>query len=258
MIRNTLIIALLLTGASHADVYMKLAEEPICFIEEIGPELGVINLEYLVREGDLSETHHPNKEGLGSMAEANFARPFTITVVDPEGGSILNRDIGDLYGSVSWKVNEKVIGAYEICLKSRADAQATREKPILLTFRIDHRLKGIHKPAPKRDPVSGKTGPGGMAIETYVEEGGQVKEVLKSVEELERIHDELQELKDRIKEIRREGNYFQDRQSRFIKTTNSTSDRLFWFSVATVGIVVASAVYQYYHLKSFLLKKKLV
>eukprot|EP01064_Diplonema_japonicum_P000372 TRINITY_DN10262_c0_g1_i1.p1 TRINITY_DN10262_c0_g1~~TRINITY_DN10262_c0_g1_i1.p1 ORF type:complete len:258 (+),score=43.68 TRINITY_DN10262_c0_g1_i1:62-835(+) len=253
-------IVLLLLGLGcgvTAEWYMKLMGEPVCFVEEVGYGLDVIEMKYRMRDREHGENHHANTEGIGSMAEANAVRPFVVTVVNAAGTQILQRDVGDFFGTITWKVTEDVTGAYEICVAARPDAQATQQHPLTLSFHIDHSQKRVHKPAPRRETVKG-TGPSGLAVETFIEQGGQVKEILKSVEELERVHDELQDLQDRIKEIKREGGYFYERQKRFNLTTTSTYERVYWFSFATIAVVVLCSTYQYFHLKAFLIKKKLV
>ncbi|KAJ9462526.1 Transmembrane emp24 domain-containing protein eca [Diplonema papillatum] len=249
-----LLTAMIPCGASF---YFRLRSEERCFLEEVSPNVEVMQILYklkypaTVKDG---KEQHENAEGLSSISEANHVRPWTLIVRNADAKEILNRRVGDLSGTISLKTTEGVWGEYEICTISDGSQKQLEQRPHELNLEIHHTNKiRKHLKAPKRE-----TGPGGMEIETFVDEDGTVKETLKSHEELQLIYEELQNMKDIMKELKEEAEYFSSRQTRFGETAVSTFDRVLTTSFVTSLVVVFTSIYQYYHLKNYLLKKKLV
>eukprot|EP01060_Flectonema_neradi_P021083 TRINITY_DN285_c2_g1_i1.p1 TRINITY_DN285_c2_g1~~TRINITY_DN285_c2_g1_i1.p1 ORF type:complete len:257 (+),score=32.05 TRINITY_DN285_c2_g1_i1:66-836(+) len=240
---------------SHKGYFRLTTMRPICFVEEVGYGVDVVRVGYNVIDPE-GETKHSNTEGLASMSEANNISPFMIKIANPKGAVLFTRNIGDSKGSVLYKIEDgqKLFGEYVICVES----EKTNKKPIKLQISIDHRNKERpQSPIPNRTTVKG-TGPNGMAIQTFTDSAGNTKEVLKTQEELRRMHQGLLDVQSSMKDVKRESKYFSERQARFVMTTDSTHDRVWGTSVVTIAILIITSVYQYFHLKNFLLQKKMV
>jgi p24 family protein alpha len=69
---------------------------------------------------------------------------------------------------------------------------------------------------------------------------------------------EVLKLTDRVKDIGRELTYQNGREEEFRNTSESTNTRVMWWSILQMSIMLVSALFQSYHLKSFFEAKKLV
>ena len=182
------VISLSSVGTAHRGYFRLTTLRPICFVEEVGYGVDVVRIGYNVIDPEGIQ-RHSNGEGLASMSEANSISPFMIKVSNPKGTSLFSRGIGDVKGSALYKIEEsqKLFGEYVICLES----DKGNKKPIKIQISIDHRNK--ERPQPiiaTRKTVKG-TGPNGMAIQTFTDGSGNTKEVLKSQEDLRRMHQGL-------------------------------------------------------------------
>ena len=69
---------------------------------------------------------------------------------------------------------------------------------------------------------------------------------------------EVLKVTDRLKDIQRELKYQNRREEQFRDTAESTNTRVMWWSILQMSIMLVSALFQSYHLKSFFEAKKLV
>ncbi len=69
---------------------------------------------------------------------------------------------------------------------------------------------------------------------------------------------EVLKVTDRLKDIQRELKYQNRREEQFRNTAESTNTRVMWWSILQMSIMLVSALFQSYHLKSFFEAKKLV
>lgn len=68
----------------------------------------------------------------------------------------------------------------------------------------------------------------------------------------------IRQLLDQVEQITKEQNYQRYREERFRQTSESTNQRVFWWSLGQLCILVVMGVWQMKHLKSFFEAKKLV
>uniref|UniRef100_A0A8C3CJP6 Transmembrane p24 trafficking protein 4 n=1 Tax=Cairina moschata TaxID=8855 RepID=A0A8C3CJP6_CAIMO len=66
------------------------------------------------------------------------------------------------------------------------------------------------------------------------------------------------QLLDQVEQIQKEQNYQRYREERFRMTSESTNQRVLWWSIAQTGILILTGIWQMRHLKSFFEAKKLV
>ncbi|XP_048369494.1 transmembrane emp24 domain-containing protein 4 isoform X1 [Sphaerodactylus townsendi] len=66
------------------------------------------------------------------------------------------------------------------------------------------------------------------------------------------------QLLDQVEQIQKEQNYQRYREERFRMTSESTNQRVLWWSIAQTIILILTGVWQMRHLKSFFEAKKLV
>ncbi|CAB1330261.1 unnamed protein product [Coregonus sp. 'balchen'] len=66
------------------------------------------------------------------------------------------------------------------------------------------------------------------------------------------------QLLDQVEQIQKEQNYQQYREERFRMTSESTNQRVLWWSIAQTLILLTTGIWQMKHLKSFFEAKKLV
>lgn len=77
-------------------------------------------------------------------------------------------------------------------------------------------------------------------------------------EKLTELQLRVRQLLDQVEQITQEQNYQRYREERFRQTSESTNQRVLWWSIGQVGILVAMGFWQMRHLKSFFEAKKLV
>lgn len=68
----------------------------------------------------------------------------------------------------------------------------------------------------------------------------------------------IRQLQDQVEQIMKELSYQRYREEKFRATSESTSSRVFWWSLGQAGVVLGLAVWQCRHLKGFFEAKKLV
>ncbi|GLV41749.1 eclair [Carabus blaptoides fortunei] len=77
-------------------------------------------------------------------------------------------------------------------------------------------------------------------------------------EKLSELQLRIRQLLDQVEQITKEQNYQRYREERFRQTSESTNQRVLWWSIAQTIILLAMGAWQMKHLKSFFEAKKLV
>nr|QBH73347.1 glycoprotein 25l [Franklinothrips vespiformis] len=77
-------------------------------------------------------------------------------------------------------------------------------------------------------------------------------------EKLTELQLRVRQLLDQVEQISKEQNYQRYREERFRMTSESTNQRVLWWSIIQTGILLAMGAWQTHHLKSFFEAKKLV
>lgn len=77
-------------------------------------------------------------------------------------------------------------------------------------------------------------------------------------EKLTELQLRVRQLLDQVEQITKEQNYQRYREERFRHTSESTNQRVLWWSVAQTAILLLMGFWQMKHLKSFFQAKKLV
>lgn len=77
-------------------------------------------------------------------------------------------------------------------------------------------------------------------------------------EKLTELQLRVRQLLDQVDQIAKEQNYQRYREERFRQTSDSTNQRVLWWSISQIGILVGMGFWQMRHLKSFFEAKKLV
>jgi len=68
----------------------------------------------------------------------------------------------------------------------------------------------------------------------------------------------VRQLLDQVEQISKEQNYQRYREERFRMTSESTNQRVLWWSIIQTAILLSMGAWQTHHLKSFFEAKKLV
>ena len=79
-----------------------------------------------------------------------------------------------------------------------------------------------------------------------------------SKEKLTELQLRVRQLLDQVEQITKEQNYQRFREERFRLTSESTNQRVFWWSVAQLTVLVLTGLWQMRHLRKFFEAKKLV
>eukprot|EP01063_Lacrimia_lanifica_P020628 TRINITY_DN27920_c0_g1_i1.p1 TRINITY_DN27920_c0_g1~~TRINITY_DN27920_c0_g1_i1.p1 ORF type:complete len:269 (+),score=116.85 TRINITY_DN27920_c0_g1_i1:50-856(+) len=237
---------------------------PTCFSEEVGMHATTVSIRYKIKNQGVAEKHE-NAENIGSMAAANAARPFQITVTAADDASkvFLSKRAGDLKGTVLAKV-PAMTDMVDVCFQADPPPQSA-PAPTLLSVVIDHREKAAmealeRQTNPDRETVVRSTtgDKPDMAVETFMEFSGQVSEELKSVEYLRHVHSSLQHLELMLLDVSEASIDMLTSQTSFVVSTETMSQAVWVWSMFTASIVVVTYMYQYHSIKNFLLQKKLV
>lgn len=72
------------------------------------------------------------------------------------------------------------------------------------------------------------------------------------------LHLRVQQLVEQVVQIQKEQEYQRWQEERFRQTSESTNQRVLWWSILQTFILVATGIWQMQHLKSFFKAKKLV
>lgn len=77
-------------------------------------------------------------------------------------------------------------------------------------------------------------------------------------ESLSGLEVEMRKLEGVVKEIVDELNYLKKREARMRDTNESTNERVWWFSILTMAILVALGIWQILYLRSYFKRKHLI
>lgn len=83
-------------------------------------------------------------------------------------------------------------------------------------------------------------------------------EELAKTEHLSELEMFVREVHDRVLDIRHEQAYQKQREVAFRERSDATNERVVFFSLAQVGILITTGVYTIYHLRTFFRAKRLV
>lgn len=103
-------------------------------------------------------------------------------------------------------------------------------------------------------------GGGNLRVHLDIEVGEHAVDYneLAGKEKLTELQLRVRQLLDQVEQISKEQNYQRYREERFRTTSESTNQRVFWWSIAQLSILVVTGMWQMRHLKKFFEAKKLV
>lgn len=103
-------------------------------------------------------------------------------------------------------------------------------------------------------------GGGNLRVHLDIEVGEHAVDYneLAGKEKLTELQLRVRQLLDQVEQISKEQNYQRYREERFRVTSESTNQRVFWWSIAQLSILVITGMWQMRHLKKFFEAKKLV
>jgi p24 family protein alpha len=103
-------------------------------------------------------------------------------------------------------------------------------------------------------------GGGNLRVHLDIEVGEHAVDYneLAGKEKLTELQLRVRQLLDQTEQIRKEQNYQRFREERFRSTSESTNQRVFWWSVAQLSVLIITGLWQMRHLKKFFETKKLV
>uniref|UniRef100_A0A8D0NAS1 Transmembrane emp24 domain-containing protein 9 n=3 Tax=Sus scrofa TaxID=9823 RepID=A0A8D0NAS1_PIG len=101
---------------------------------------------------------------------------------------------------------------------------------------------------------------GKLAIHLDMQLGERTNDYTELVanDKLSLLHLRIQQLVEQVEKIQKEQEYQRWREERFRQTSESTNQRVLWWSILQTFILVATGIWQMLHLKSFFKAKKLV
>lgn len=103
-------------------------------------------------------------------------------------------------------------------------------------------------------------GGGNLRVHLDIEVGEHAVDYneLAGKEKLTELQLRVRQLLDQVEQISKEQNYQRYREERFRVTSESTNQRVFWWSIAQLSVLVVTGLWQMRHLKKFFEAKKLV
>jgi len=219
--RSGFVVILLLSVLSFCSaVYFQLEEgQTKCFLEEVPRDtliVGKYSAEEIVATGNYQA--YPPAQG----EETAFG--IRVTVNDPEGGVILQRDMKPI-GRVAF--TSQVGGEYKVCFQTNTTRWFGKK-----SVRFHLSLEA------------------GVSATDYEQVAKQ--------EHLSEIELTIRKLNDRVKEVRSEQSFQRNREAVFRNTSESTNGRVMWWSIIQTSILVGAGIWQISHLKHFFKAKKLV
>ena len=234
------ILLLLVAAVSDAAYFRLLDYQPICFAEEVGYGSQVV----------MVETHR-RRSSYADDVKVN------VVVTSPVSKSKVHANkIRTGSGSFSFQPMMNEMGEYDICF-SAPELDSTGGRHVDIAVTIDHHDRKQILPKPVPSITRQKVGENDEVF-SFIDYDGQPKETLRTHEYLERIRSLLNGIRVDTENVKNEVKYFQQRTERMRQTSESTFDRIWGFSVLTMGVITACAYLQYSFLKSFLRAKKRV
>jgi len=103
-------------------------------------------------------------------------------------------------------------------------------------------------------------GGGNLRVHLDIEVGEHAVDYTETAgrEKLTELQLRVRQLLDQVEQISKEQNYQRYREERFRSTSESTNQRVFWWSIAQLTVLVLTGLWQMRHLKKFFETKKLV
>ncbi|EFJ44742.1 hypothetical protein VOLCADRAFT_82736 [Volvox carteri f. nagariensis] len=148
--------------------------------------------------------------------------PVTVKVEDPHG-TVLHEATGKTEGQFAF--TSKTAGEYKACF-SVLDIQTAYQTKLKLDWRT------------------------GVAATDW--------NAIAKKEHLDALTVELRKLEDNIREVYNEMLQLQQREQEMRNISEETNTRVAWFSIASLGVCVASALVQLWYLRRFFKRKKLL
>eukprot|EP00457_Paulinella_chromatophora_P011759 gb/GEZN01011919.1/.p1 GENE.gb/GEZN01011919.1/~~gb/GEZN01011919.1/.p1 ORF type:complete len:231 (-),score=40.07 gb/GEZN01011919.1/:341-1033(-) len=203
--------------------YMEEAPQavPRCFLEEVAQDVLVVaNYE----SPDYQLTLDPTA-GHGVAGSPNQPQLTLIaTVLDPKGIQIMYHE---LEASGKFAFTSQTGGQHQICIGIQQERWSQQKRKFRLSLSFD---TGEH------------------AVDY---------QIVAKQEHLSAIEVEIRKLNDKIRAIRAEQAYQKRREAAFRGTSDSTNQRVMWWSIIQTLFMVASGVFQIFNLKKFFKSKKL-
>jgi len=167
----------------------------------------------------------------GIVPQDNAVRTFafSVTVMDPENTAFMSKNL-ELKGRFAFTAPDG--GEHTICLSVNHNLHATQFGQETNRAKVSLELK---------------TGVDAMDYTTVAK-----------IEHLDQMEIQIRSLTDRVQAIRREQNYQKQREEEFRDTSELVNERVAWWSIFQILIVIITGIYQIYHLKAFFKLKKLV
>lgn len=242
--QKILLLFLILAAGCNA-AYFKITDKiPLCFAEEVGYGSERVVIEWWRRKS----------------TSFNMNTDITVTVVSPQTRTTAYQNsLRDNAGSFTFKPIANEMGEYDICFSSK-NADLEEHESIDLGISIDHNDRRMHLPEPDQGFTRMHPAPGANGDEIFIfqDYDGQIKEALKTHDYIERLTKNLFQIEKEMAEVKNEIKYFHERQIRMRQTSESTFERVWGWSVATIVTVVVCAWMQFTFLKSFLRQKKVI
>ncbi|RNA09647.1 Transmembrane emp24 domain-containing eca [Brachionus plicatilis] len=103
-------------------------------------------------------------------------------------------------------------------------------------------------------------GGGNLRVHLDIEVGEHAVDYneLAGKEKLTELQLRVRQLLDQVEQISKEQNYQRYREEKFRGTSESTNQRVFWWSIAQLSVLIVTGLWQMRHLKKFFEAKKLV
>uniref|UniRef100_A0A4X1UE70 Transmembrane p24 trafficking protein 4 n=2 Tax=Sus scrofa TaxID=9823 RepID=A0A4X1UE70_PIG len=225
------LLLLALCAAGARGLYFHIGEtEKRCFIEEIPDETMVIG-NYRTQMWDKQkEVFLPSTPGLGMHVEVKDPEDRIRPVEGEPLTAVLQVVLSRQYGSEGrFTFTSHTPGDHQICLHSNS----TR-----MTLFAGGRLR-VH-------------------LDIQVGEHANNYPEIAAKDKLTELQLRARQLLDQVEQIQKEQDYQRYREERFRLTSESTNQRVLWWSIAQTVILILTGIWQMRHLKSFFEAKKLV
>ncbi|GAM29046.1 hypothetical protein SAMD00019534_122220, partial [Acytostelium subglobosum LB1] len=155
----------------------------------------------------------------------NSQLALTIKITDPENHEVMNKHMG---ASGRFAFQTLMGGEYKVCVSTNSSKWFGPSIKTRLHFDI---LVGAN--------------------------ANDYEEIAKA-DHLNQLEIALKRLNDRVTQIRKEQSYQKAREMTFRNTSESTNNRVTWWAVLQLVVLVLTGLWQMRHLKSFFRAKKLV
>ncbi|MGH0162045.1 UNVERIFIED_CONTAM: hypothetical protein FKN15_070482 [Acipenser sinensis] len=240
-------------------LYFHIGEtEKKCFIEEIPDETMVIG-KYRTQLWDKQTAAFlPSTPGLGMHVE----------VKDPDTKVVLSRQYG---AEGRFTFTSHTPGEHQICLHSNSSKMAlfTGGKLVVLSrqygaegrFTFTSHTPGehqicLHSNSSKMALFTG----GKLRVHLDIQVGEHTNNYpeIAAKDKLTELQLRVRQLLDQVEQIQKEQNYQRYREEHFRMTSESTNQRVLWWSITQTVILLITGIWQMRHLKSFFEAKKLV